>query len=232
MSDQRPRRVGVAARWAAGLAAATMLVGAGAILGAHLTSGGSTPTVSTRLVGNSAFDNAGAGALTSTFGSQATASAISAVTMGSGTAKSLQSELTGLRECLAAARKLAGEGHRVAARAKRLACIRQYHLGGLLLLRRLFRLGAEYGDITFQTKTGSETVGFERGVVQTAATGSAVVVAPNGTSWTWNLVSNTVIVKVIRKHISAATLAKGQRVFVVGTVVGGADNARLIIIRG
>ena len=123
--------------------------------------------------------------------------------------------------------------------------ISSHTIGRLHLLRRLLRVGGEHGQITFKTKKGSRTVAFERGLVQSATSGTVVVKAADGTTMTWHLASKTVVVRVkahnrkihIRKiravtRASASALATGQRVFVVGAVVGGADNARLIIIRG
>ncbi len=194
----------------AGVAASALLVGAGVALGARLTAGSGTARASTtqanmRLVGNAATSNGLARA-------------------------SLQRDLAGLRRCLKIARHLARTGHRPAARAKARACVREYRAGGLLL-RRLLRIGGEYGGITFKTKKGSVTVAFERGVIRTVASGSVIVMAADGTIQTWNLVNKTLVVRA-RNRASTSVLAAGQRVFVVGAVVGGADDARLIIIRG
>jgi hypothetical protein len=120
---------------------------------------------------------------------------------------------------------------------------------GLLLVRRLMLVGAEHGQITFRTRKGSRTVAFERGVIQTASLSSVVVKAADGITLTWHLVSKTAVVRVRDRvgdrnrtrirgknrtidRVSALALAAGQRVFVVGAVVGGTDAARLIIIRG
>jgi len=210
MSDRRTRRIGPVARWAAGVAAAALLVAGGAVLGSHLAGPAGavagTPSASARLV-----------ALSSNLSGES--------------AHSLKSDLAGLRKCLARARKLAKEGHRAAAWAKERQCIRKYHAGGLLLLRALFKHGAEYGQVTFKAKNGTKTVAFEQGVVQSTASGSFTLKAGDGTTWTWDVVKNTVTL-LGRKLVSATKLAQGQRVFVAGTVVGGADDARLIIIRG
>ncbi|HET9894732.1 MAG TPA: hypothetical protein VFQ44_07335 [Streptosporangiaceae bacterium] len=109
------------------------------------------------------------------------------------------------------------------------------------VLRRLLRLGAERGQITFRTAKGTKitfrtakgtrTVAFLRGVVQRASSGSFAVKDTNGGTSTWNLRTKTAIVRA-RKRVGVSALAAGQRVFVVGLVVGGADEARLIVIRG
>lgn len=213
-------------RWMAGLVIAALLVGGGVALGANLAAGTANSQASVSLVSSTAMRSAADGSLS---------------------AASLKHDLAGLRKCLAAARRLAKSGHHAAARAKLRACVREYHAGGLLLLRRLLRVGGEYGQITYKTKKGSITVAFERGVIQTAAKSAVVVKAADGTTWTWHLVSRTVVIRVKNRgrggirirgrnrtidRASASALAAGQRVFVVGAVVGGTDDARLIIIRG
>jgi hypothetical protein len=223
-SRTRPAHRGI--RVAAGLAAAALLVGGGAVLGAHLTAAGSRATVTTRLASSETLTGVNTSALgISLLGSQAVTSAVS------GQAGKLN--LKGLRACLAQARRLARNGHRQAARAKLRACLREYHAGGLILVLRLFRLGGEYGQVTFKTKSGTAVVAFERGVVQSVSGQTAAVKAADGTTWTWDLISKTVVVSVgAGKGVHAGKLAQGQRVFVVGTVVGGTDDARLFVIRG
>jgi hypothetical protein len=216
-------------RWvraAAGLAAAALLVGGGAVIGAHLSGGSGQATVTTRLASSETISGVTTSALgTSLLGSQAVANAV--------TGQASELNLAGLRACLAKARRLAKNGHPKAARAKLRACLREYHAGGLVLVLRLFRLGGEYGQVTFKAKTGTRVVAFERGVVESTSGGSAAVKAADGTTWTWELVGKTVVVRVgARERVRAGKLAPGQRVFVVGTVVGGTDDARLIVIRG
>ena len=96
-------------------------------------------------------------------------------------------------------------------------------------LARLRALGGVHGEFTFHNSTGYHTVAFERGTIESV--GSDVVVrAPDGTTWTWLIVGNT----VVRQNGSKATtgaLAAGQTVFVGGPVVNGSKDARLIVIR-
>ena len=197
-------------RWMAGLAVAALLVGGGVALGANLTAGNANTQAVSLVIG----------------------SAIRSAALG-------DNDLAGLRMCLAAARHMGNSGHRAVARAERRACVRQYHARGLLLLRRLLLVGGEHGQITFRTKKGSRTVAFERGVIQTASSSSVVVKAADGTTLTWHLVSKTAVIRAQYRtkdrtidRVSASALAAGQRVFVVGAVVGGTDDARLVIIRG
>lgn len=212
-------------RWIAGLSVAALLVGGGVALGANLSGGNASTRAGVTLVSSSAIRSAALGGLS-----------------GAG----LRHDLAGLRRCLAKARH-ASSGHHAAALAQRRACVRRYHAGGLLLLRRLLLVGGEHGQITFRAKKGSRTVAFERGVIQTASSSAVVVKAADGTILTWHLISKTGVIRVKKRpkdrlrirgnnrtidRVSASALAPGQRVFVVGAVVGGTDDARLIIIRG
>ncbi|HWF81288.1 MAG TPA: hypothetical protein VN695_11955 [Streptosporangiaceae bacterium] len=224
-------------RWMAGIAVAALLVGGGVALGANLaslTSGNATTRVGVTLASSSAIRSAALGGLSST----------------GLTGAGRRVDLAGLRTCRAAARQLAESGHHAAAQAKRRACQREFHASGLLLLRRLLFIGGEHGQITLRTKKGSRTVAFERGVIQAASSSSVVIKAADGTTLTWHLISRTAVVRVQQRtkgrtrvggknrknrtidRVSASALAAGQRVFVVGAVVGGTDSARLIIIRG
>jgi hypothetical protein len=97
-------------------------------------------------------------------------------------------------------------------------------------LRRLRQIGGYYGSLTFHAKTGVRTLAFERGTIEAVSQSDMVVRAPDGTTMTWQIVSDTV---VRQKGAKAATsaLADGQLVFVGGPVVSGARDARLIAIR-
>jgi hypothetical protein len=97
-------------------------------------------------------------------------------------------------------------------------------------LGRLRALGGVHGEFTFHNKTGFHTLAFERGAIQSLNGSDVVVRAPDGTVWTWVIVSNT----VVREHGSKTTtsaLATGDLVFAGGPVVNGAMDARLIVIR-
>ena len=61
--------------------------------------------------------------------------------------------------------------------------------------------------------------------------GTGVTVrAADGTTWTWHLVSDSVV-RESGKKVSTSAVAVGQQVFAGGPVVNGADDARLIVIR-
>jgi hypothetical protein len=97
---------------------------------------------------------------------------------------------------------------------------------------RLFRaalLRGIDGQVTVRTVHGLRTLAFERGTVQSASGSALVVRATDGTTWTWDLVSST----VVREHGAKAqrsALATGQSVWAGGPVASGAKDARLIVI--
>jgi hypothetical protein len=97
-------------------------------------------------------------------------------------------------------------------------------------LGRLRHLGGVDGTATFHTKTGFRTISFQRGTIQSVSGGDVVVRSADGTTWTWHIVSNT----VVRQNGSKATtsaLSGGETVFAGGPVVSGTRDARLIVIR-
>jgi hypothetical protein len=97
-------------------------------------------------------------------------------------------------------------------------------------LARLRALGGVDGEFTFQNKTGFHTLAFERGTIQSVSGSDVVVGAKDGTTWTWLIVSDTVVRQNGSKTTTSA-LAAGQTVFVGGPVLNGAKDARLIVIR-
>jgi len=98
-------------------------------------------------------------------------------------------------------------------------------------IARLRRLGGMYGQVAFRGKDGTtRTLAFERGVV-TSAGGDLVVTAANGTTWTWQYTSSTVVRKSGAK-VGRSDLSGGEHVLLAGPVVSGARDARLIVIAG
>ena len=98
-------------------------------------------------------------------------------------------------------------------------------------IARLRRLGGMYGQIAFRGKDGAtRTLAFERGVI-TSAGGDLVVKAANGTTWTWQYTSSTVVRKSGAK-VSRSDLSSGEHVLLAGPVVSGARDARLIVVAG
>jgi hypothetical protein len=96
-------------------------------------------------------------------------------------------------------------------------------------LGRLRGLGGMYGSFTFRTASGDATLAFERGTIESVASGDIVVRAADGTTITWLLASDT----AVRDHGKSSTsaLSDGQLVFVGGPVVSGARDARLVVVR-
>jgi hypothetical protein len=98
-------------------------------------------------------------------------------------------------------------------------------------IARLRRLGGMYGQVAFRGKDGTtRTLAFERGVV-TLAGSDLVVRAANGTAWTWQYTSSTVVRKGGVK-VSRSDLYSDEHVLLAGPVVSGMRDARLIVIPG
>jgi hypothetical protein len=96
---------------------------------------------------------------------------------------------------------------------------------------RFFLLRGVDGQFTFTTRAGTKTLAYERGVIESISPGTSLVVrAQDGTTWTWDLVSTTVVRDTSGK-VSQSTLAAGQPVWVGGPVTAGAKDARLIVVR-
>ncbi|MGH3194989.1 MAG: hypothetical protein ACRDNT_03445 [Streptosporangiaceae bacterium] len=97
-------------------------------------------------------------------------------------------------------------------------------------LARLRLLGGVHGEFTLHNKTGFHTVAFERGAIQSASGSDVVIKAPDGTTWTWLIVSDTVVRENGAKTTTSA-LSAGETVFAGGPEASGAKDARLIVIR-
>ena len=97
-------------------------------------------------------------------------------------------------------------------------------------LGRLRHLGGVEGTATFHNKKGFHTLSFERGVIQSVSGSDVVIKAADGTTWTWHVVSDTVVRKDGAKTTTSA-LSAGEAVFAGGPVVSGARDARVIIVR-
>jgi hypothetical protein len=97
-------------------------------------------------------------------------------------------------------------------------------------LGRLRHLGGVDGTATFHNKTGFHTLSYERGTIQSVSGSDVVIKAADGTTWTWHVVSDTVVRKNGAKTTTSA-LSAGETVFAGGPVVSGARDARVIIIK-
>ncbi len=156
--------------------------------------------------------------------------AFGAVTMLSGTPATAASGPTGqaavLNDALTTAATPAATGSSSGTAAS--ATTQARHVRDALA--RLRRLGGIDGQFTFETKTGTRTLAFERGTIQSVAGEDVVVRAKDGTTWNWTLVGDSVVREDGTKSTSSA-LSAGQLVFVAGPVVSGSHDARLIVIR-
>ena len=125
------------------------------------------------------------------------------------------------RRCALLAAKL-GRDHRLAARR-----VTEFCHSPLL---RLAAVGGAHGEVTFESKDGIKTIAFERGTIESASASAITVRAADGTSWTWTLATGTVV-RAAGHRVAAGVLARGDKVFIGGRVVSGANDATLIRIR-
>ncbi len=219
--------------WTAGLVAAVAL-GAGGIVAGVSLAGHSSPAASTSAAGPAAGTNAQAAALNTALNSADASSAL-ALTSSSGTAVSGGSAASAVaaHPCAAAlktARAARKAGHPAAARAALKAAGARCRALRHRLFRAALRRGID-GQFAFRGKGGTiRTVAFQRGIVQSASGGTVVVHAADGSTWTWDLVSSTVVRQSGKKTTTSA-LATGEPVWVGGPVVSGAKDARLIVIK-
>jgi hypothetical protein len=192
-----PRWSGRTKRVITASAAAALLFGTGTAIGIALTGGASAATSSPPVD-------------TATSAPAATPSASTSTSAGTS---------TGTSRCTKLVEELVLSNHPKLATELHALCTQP--------LLRLALVGGEHGTVTFNSKSGPVTAVFERGTVE-SDTGSVITVtALDGTTWTWDLVTNT----VVRQDGQTATVATGDQVFVAGTQVSGVNNARLIRIR-
>ena len=153
------------------------------------------------LVGGGAF-----AAVEATAGSPAAAQTVDTQAAGTqaGTSASLTAQASALREVMATT--------------------------GIRRLARLRHLGGMYGQYTFQTKKGPQTLAFERGTITAAGGGDVTIRAADGTTQTWVLTGTSVVRENGAKEPQSA-LAAGQSVFAGGPVASGTRDARIIVIR-
>jgi len=228
-----------ALRWTAGLLVAVLLAGGGTIAGMRLA-GQSSPAS-----GDAASAQPGPPASAQREGALLNETLSDASAPGALTAAG--STLTGgAGAAVAGAQGMATKGS-ACARARRAARIA--HRSGLRRLARRIGIGAAHcrrarrrifaffllrgvdGQFTVQARKGIKTLAFERGVIQSVSAGKSITVkASDGTTWTWNLVSTTVV-RDRRGKVSQSELAAGTPVWAGGPVVQGTKDARLIVVR-
>jgi hypothetical protein len=237
--------------WAVGVTLAVLLAGGGVIAGISLGSpslsaaptastatsgGGGTGTGSTGTGGTgsqAALLNSTLNAAASPDAAGATAgagAAASASAPGAGTAAVTTPAIRRCAQLARAARAARLTGHPPLSAAARAATARCRFIRRRIV--RFFLLRGIDGQFSIRTPTGAiRTLAYQRGVIESVTSGSAIAVkAADGTIWTWELVSNTVVRDGSGK-ISESTLAVGERVWVGGPVVSGARDARLIFVR-
>jgi len=222
-----------ALHWTAGLLAAVLLAGGGTIAGMRLAGHSSPATssgASTGRPGSATSAQQGA-LLNATLSDAASPGALTAgatlAGAGAGTAGTAKGNVC------ARARRVA----RVARRAGLPRLSRRIGFGAArcrLARRRVFAfflLRGVDGQFTIQTKQGVKTLAFERGVIVSVTAGKSLTVkASDATTWTWDLVTATVI-RDRQGMLSQSALTSGTPVWVGGPVVGGTKDARLIVVR-
>jgi hypothetical protein len=224
-----------ALHWTAGLLAAALLAGGGTVAGLRLA-GHTSPGASAGRVGPATSAQQGA-LLNETLSA---ASSPGALTTGTTLAGGAGTAAAGLAAGAAAkGHPCAGAGHvsRVARRAGLHRLARRVGLGAArcrLARRRVlafFLLRGVDGQFTIQTRQGTKTLAYERGVIGSVTAGKSITVkASDGTTWTWDLVTATVV-RDRKGKVSQSALTPGTPVWVGGPVSGGTKDARLIVVR-
>jgi hypothetical protein len=231
-----------AARWAIGLTLALVLAAggvlAGVVLAGHGAPASSAPPASdsTSSTGAASQPGSQAAALNTALnaadapGTLSLTSVATTATGRAGQAVAATARAAACRRAVAALRAARQARRPALAQAARTAVIAHCH-GLRRRLFRVFLLRGIDGQYTFRTNQGTiRTLAFERGITQSVSGSAIVVRAVDGTTWTWDLVSNTVIREDGKKTANSA-LTSGEPVWVGGPVVSGAKNARLIVIR-
>jgi hypothetical protein len=250
-SDRRKTR-----RWAVGIALAALLAGGGVIAGASLASTtlSTAPTASTSTSGSGTAGSTGTAAQSGGAAPASQAALLdatlnaagapnAAVTTGTAGATSTggpPAAGTGaavttpaVRRCAQLARTARAArltGHPRLSGAARAATARCRFIRRRIV--RFFLLRGVDGQFSFRAADGTvRTLAYVRGVIQSVSNGTSIVVqAADGSSWTWQLVSTTVVRDGTGK-ISESSLAVGEQVWVGGPVAGGVKDARLIFAR-
>jgi hypothetical protein len=218
--------------WTLGLVAAVALAAGGIVAGISLA-GHSPPAASTPSTQAAALNtalnsagNPGTLALTSSSAAAGVAGASAAGASAAGAA-------TTAHPCAAArkaARAARQAGHPAVARAARKAAGPRCRWLRRRIVRVALLRGID-GQFAFRGKDGTiRTLAFERGVVQSISGSNIVVRATDGTTWTWDLVSNTVV-RENGSKTSQSALATGEPVWVGGPVLSGVKDARLVVIK-
>jgi len=229
-----------ALHWTAGLLVAVLLAAGGTIAGMRLA-GQSSPAsgdAASGRPGPAASAQREGALLNETLSDASAPGALSAagasLTGGTGAAAAgAQAGMATKGSACAGAHRVARAAHRAGMR--RLA--RRIGIGAAHCRRARRRIFAFFllrgvdGQFTVQTRNGTKTLAFERGVIQSASAGKSITVkASDGTTWTWALVSTTVV-RDRQGKVSESELTAGTQVWAGGLVVQGTKDARLIVVR-
>jgi hypothetical protein len=230
-----PRKHHKALHWTAGLLAAVLLAGGGTIAGMRLAAHSSPGTWSGAATGPASAASQGA-LLNETLSDASSPGALTmgaALTGGGASTGGAAAGAAGKAPACARARHVS----RVARRAGLPRLSRRIGTGAAhcrRVRRRVFAfflLRGVDGQFTIQTKKGIKTLAFERGVIQSVTAGKSITVkASDETTWTWDLVSTTVV-RDRQGKIGQSALTSGTPVWVGGPVVQGTKDARLIVVR-
>jgi hypothetical protein len=201
--------------WGAGLALVAVLAGGGAFAATQLAGSTSPAATASGPAGQAAQLNSLLNSASSP------ASAAAATTFAAASSGSASAAADTDHPCLARAAKLLAGGQVRAARNAVYRCRR---------LRRVRLLGGIHGQFTFKTESGYKTLAYERGKIESISGNDVTVEAVDGTTWTWVLVSDTVVRQGGQK-VATSQLSDGQQVFAGGPIVSGVYDARLIVIR-
>ena len=228
-----------ALHWTAALLAAALLAGGGTIAGMHLAAQSPPGTSSGAATGQSGPGGAAQqGALLNETLSDASSpgALTTGATLAGGTGAAAGGAAAGAAAKAPACAR-AGHVSRVARRAGLHRLARRVGIGAAhcrLARRRVFAfflLRGVDGQFTIQTRKGIKTLAYERGVIQSVTAGKSITVkASDGTTWTWDLVSTTVV-RDRQGKIGQSALTSGTPVWVGGPVVQGTKDARLIVVR-
>jgi hypothetical protein len=229
-----------------GIALAALLAGGGVIAGASLagTTLTTAPAASTGTSGSGTAASAGGSAAAQGGGAPASQAALLDATLYAAGATSTggppaaagtgaTAAAPAVRRCAQLARTARAArltGHPRLSGAARAATARCRFIRRRIV--RFFLLRGVDGQFSFRAADGTvRTLAYVRGVIQSVSNGTSIVVqAADGSSWTWQLVSTTVVRDGTGK-ISESSLAVGEQVWVGGPVAGGVKDARLIFAR-
>ncbi|HSS89213.1 MAG TPA: hypothetical protein VLL69_07840 [Streptosporangiaceae bacterium] len=245
-----------ARRWTVGIALAALLAGGGVIAGASLASTtlSTAPTASTGTSGSGTAGSTGTAAQSGGAAPASQAALLDATLNAAGTPNAAATTGTAgatstggppaagtgaavttpaVRRCAQLARTARAArltGHPRLSGAARAATARCRFIRRRIV--RFFLLRGVDGQFSFRAADGTvRTLAYVRGVIQSVNNGTSIVVqAADGSSWTWQLVSTTVVRDGTGK-ISESSLAAGEQVWVGGPVAGGVKDARLIFVR-